>query len=213
MTLEEFGENVANCGVLSDTEARYLFTLYSKTKPSMVLPFKDKRRMGSFELLEFEAYRINNRILGSDMTGVTLDFKNVIANFEISEIQFCQPPGIEAIDGVFIEQTGATSIFKLQNKTYLSYPVYAASFEPPFQFTAGVELKVQFETKPGNKNSVAELRARTQNHSFNMKGRETTISFQGTGLGSNKWWYCLTALKLGCAKLIPYFPSFCHPKT
>ncbi len=201
MTLEEFGENVANCGALTDTEARYLFTLYSKTKPSLVFPFKEKRRMGRYQLLEFHANSVSNKVIGVDVFQTvitcTLNFAHVIHNIEISEIQFCQPSGTEAIDAVFIQQIAAKAIFKMQNKTYYDHPVYTAIFEPPFRFSyPDVKPKVQFQIKRGQKYSIVELQASTQHHSFNIKGIQTTIYVQETGAGSNKRWYCLTALKL-----------------
>ncbi len=125
MTLEEFGENIANCGVLTDKEARYLLTLYSRTKPSEVLPFEGKSHSstetflpsdgrdranchGGFQLLEFSA-KVNSTQLPitSYNVGCTLGITNANCDIQISELHFCQPEGTRGVDSVEIQGTSA----------------------------------------------------------------------------------------------------------
>ena len=150
MTLEEFGENVASCEILTDKEARYLFTLHSGAKPAKVLPFKSKKRTPKFQLLEFPIKSVSSLDPNqgyyydeyedlddySQTIVCTLSFTNFAnCDFEISEVRFCQPVGHERIDDCKINGIAAESVVKVQNETFKGFPIYAASFERAFRFS------------------------------------------------------------------------------
>ncbi len=202
MTLEEFGQNVADCEVLTDKEARYLLMLYSGAKPSKTLQFKGENRTGNWELLEFKANSVS--LVNQGHAACNLRITNANCEIQISELHFCQPDEAAGIDSVelqnfSIELQGriAKSVVKLQNQTFKNYPVYKASFEEPFKFQPQYcTPQILFRKRSqAYQRQVAILVGSTINHSFNVNGKQIQVSLTGY---NNRAWYCLVAVKMKC---------------
>ncbi len=209
MTMEEFGQKVANCEILGDTEARYLFLLFSGAKPAKTLPFKSKKRTQNFQLLKFPANSVSNynycATYGGDPTCTVLSSSHIPGEFEISEVQFCQPVGHETIDQVDINGVKANSVEKVQNKVLKGYPVYKASFEKAIKYSSQRygQANITFQNKNGqnfwgSNEPTALVTAHTINHSFTVNGQQIKLALQGYDNATT--WCCLTALKMRYVK-------------
>ena len=200
MTLEEFGENVASCEILTDKEARYLFTLHSGAKPAKVLPFKGKKRTPEFQLLEFpiksvsaldvESYYDDYEEFDDDYdydykTVCTLSFTEYAnCDIEIFEVRFCQPVGHERIDGCSINgfvngraTNGivAESVVKVQNETFKGFPIYAASFERAFRFSPKKSNSNVYDRR-GNAAVNVSFMSKTEQHGqYGYGPRKTAV--------------------------------------
>ncbi len=202
MTLEEFGQKVAACSILSDTEIKYVFMSLSGAKPPKELPFKSKKRTANFQWLEFPAnsvstYRSSGYHGGATCTVASTSYIKSNAKFEISEVQFCQPTGQEKIDQVDIDGVIANSVKRVQNKMFKGYPVYKASFEKAFECLSGnFGRTISFTRKNGlcGDEQFALVTAGTINHKFTVNGQQISLSLQG--YNNTTTWQCLTALKI-----------------
>ncbi len=197
MTLEEFGQHVVNCEVLTDKEARYLLTLYSGTKPSEVMSFKGENRTGTWELLEFKANSVSIVYPNRNNVPCNLHITNYgDREIQISELHFCQPEGAADIESVELQGTVAKSVVRLQNQTFKNHPVYKASFEKPVQFVPKYcTPQILFRSNNEPYNAQVALLVGNINHAFNVNGKQIQISLKGY---NNSRWYGLVAAKIKC---------------
>ncbi len=206
MTQEESVQKVAACSILSDTEIKHIFMLFSEVKPPKTLLFKSKKRTANFQLLEFPANSVSTKINLRGIPNCTVvSNRHIPAEFEISEVQFCQPVGHETINQVDIDGVIANSVEKVQNKTFKGYPVYKASFEKAtlkYSSQDNGQASITFKNKNVHKyyrsnEQTAMITAGTINHSFAVNGRQITLALEGY---NKTTWCCLTALKVRCVK-------------
>ncbi len=203
MRLEGFGRNVANCEVLTDKEARYLLTLYSGTKPSELMSFKQENRTactGNWELLQFKANSVSPVLINPHCNYVTYHLhitNNADCEIQISELHFCQPEGAADIESVQLQGRVTESVVRLQNQTFKNHPVYIVSFEKPVQILPQYcTPQIWFRSNNQLYNRQVAVLVGSLNHAFNVNGKQIQISLEGC---RDREWYCLVAVKMKCA--------------
>ncbi len=200
MTLEEFGQNVACWDILTDREAKYLFMMFSGAKAPQTLPFRTEKRTGKFQLLEFQVASVSHGNIGYADSAVSILAinKNANCDIEISEVQFCQPVGVESVVSVEIRVKSAsalTPMIKPEDQTFHGYQVFTATFEKPFRFSCRERKpKIYFNLQPGCSNEVTMLDAAKGRKPFNSSGKQCRITVGSST--SQTSWYCLVAFRL-----------------
>ncbi len=179
MTLEDFSKNVANTGILTDTEVRGLFTLLTGTKPKTSLPFPTNKRAGMniSYLMKFDSINVIKREVQTGhhnprILKCLIEITNLLPNEQayISEIFFCNTSNF-LIDDVRMEKaqisafthigqakannTGkifqASLIEKMGEKTLGGFAVCRAVFNESFAISVDTpKTEVQFNCSTYN---------------------------------------------------------------
>ncbi len=212
MNMDEFKECAAKSEILSDQEARDLFTHIVGMNPNREMKFTNKERVGTFGMLEFTATDVTpvtNNVYFPYGAHCQLYFEGLGAGetVEISEVQFCNPADfpIDEIQfttgNVHNQGSSADKIAKIPEKLCHGYSVYRSTFKPAFKIADLSAVQIHFKTKTYSGSGTASLISGERSQRVTLQGKSVDVTIQHSydaywGNYEYDKWYFMLGMKM-----------------
>ena len=218
MDMGDFKHHVAKSKILSDSEARDLFTLLVGVEPDRQIAFKEEPRCGPihrpYKQLDFQIDKVKNCRVNFPqgvycMLRVT-GLKPGLQMLEISEVEFCNAFDMTSqinncqLIGRDIKHTAA----KIERVPDLEredrgMKVYKAIFKPTVKFPNNSSIQVNFKSKVHSGMGTVAVLSGTKSSTLAVRGQAVTLCIEESADFANHrkldGWYALLGFKMNIA--------------
>ncbi len=207
MNMDDFKNCAAKSEVLSDREARDLFTLLVGMIPDREIPFGHKERVGTFGRLEFDVTNVSTNNVYFPYGGycqLTLEGLGSGQTVEISEVEFCNPADLSVDDiRLSIEdcENTADKIEKIPEKRCSGHAIFKATFNQPVKILNCNAFSILFKTKSFSGLAPLGVVRGTLSEVFKWRGETIQARIQHSrdnyyGNYMYDTWYFLISMKM-----------------